>query len=497
MGLLKSPKRFFYRSRGIFDLMGPKLLKHIIEELNSTLMGGVVSKIHQGDERNLILKIFTRGATHSLLISAHHQFPRVHLTEESFYNPPSPLRFCAYLRSRIANARIEGFGQPDHERIVHIHLKKGFDGEAEEFTLVAELTGKSSNIILLEKDGVVLDALKYFPEDSVRPVMPGITLEPLPPHPVEEEELIKEEGVSWNEFADRFYTERIKGEGFTLEKNRLKRAITEAEKKAKRKFDNLEGDRTKAERELEYYRTGEILTSNFHLLKKGMREVEAIDYTATPPANVVIKLDEKLSPKENVEKFFKRARKAKTALALLKERMPEVEEELKYIDSLKYEWEAAKTTEDIEALKDELMDAGYLKTEGEKAGRIKEEAGPSEPIRKMTSSDGFEILCGKSGKGNDLIVRKYAKDEDIWFHAYQVPGSHVLIKAAGKPEKITDKTIEEAAALAAWHSKARTSGKVEVIYTEAKNVKKPRGAKPGMVTVKEFKSILVRPKDMS
>ncbi|CAG0927904.1 partial Rqc2 RqcH, partial [Planctomycetaceae bacterium] len=114
-------------------------------------------------------------------------------------------------------------------------------------------------------------------------------------------------------------------------------------------------------------------------------------------------------------------------------------------------------------------------------------------IRRFTSTEGFEILCGKSGAGNDQLVTRYASGEDIWFHVKGAPGSHALIKVAGKAQALTEVTIAEAAAIAAFYSKSRGSSKVEVIYAEAKNVKKPRGAKPGMVTVKEFKSVIVRP----
>ena len=222
-----------------------------------------------------------------------------------------------------------------------------------------------------------------------------------------------------------------------------------------------------------------------------MREIEADDYTVYPPEKITISLDERLGPKENLEKLFKRAKRAKTAISLLRDRIPGVEKELEYLASLMYEWESIETREDVAELRGELMKEGYIKETAVAAPREEERA---TPVRKYTSTDGFEILCGKSGAGNDLIVKEYAKDEDIWFHAAKIPGSHVLIKTAGRAKELTKKTIEEAAAICAYHSKAREASKVEVIYTEARHVKKPRGAKPGMVTVREYKSIVVRPK---
>lgn len=472
--------------------MDPLLLKEIVSELNDELHGGVVSKIHQSDQRTLILRIFIRGRDLRLLISAHHSFPRVHLTERVYPNPPAPLRFCAFLRSRITNARIEGVHQAGLERIAVVELAKKNGEEIEKMRLVCELTGKSSNMILVDKDDVVLDALKFFPSESQRAVQPGIKLAPLPRAAVlkEEEKIPKAEGEAWNSAADKYFSALVDHEEFMREKAALKKVITENEKKLSRKLANLEGDRKKAEEGLGFYKTGELLTSAFHKMKKGMSEVEAVDYTKDPPETVKVSLDEKLSPQENVAKCFKRARKSKTALGLLEKRVPEVCSELEYIESLKYEWEGAQDAGALSDIKEELIKGAYLKEAGKAAVK---EAGKVESIRRFTSTEGFEILCGKSGLGNDLLVSKYASGEDIWFHVKGAPGSHALIKVAGRKQALTEKTIEEAAAIAAFYSKSKGSSKVEVIYTEARNVKKPKGAKPGMVTVKEYKGVVVRP----
>jgi len=472
--------------------MGPKLLEKITTELNVGLKDGVVSRIHEPDERTIIFKVFSKGRTEVLVISAHPLFSRMHISAREFTNPAAPPRFAAYLRSRITNARIEAFEQAKGERIVRIKLIKKIDGQWSAFVLVAELTGKSSNIILCDAENVVLDALRHFGPGSSREVWPGRTLSLLPTAPpMKEEYAEKKEGETWNEAADRHYSALINEETLALEKNRLRRVIVEAEKKAGRKLKNLKGDESRAGVGLQYERLGEILSSNYGKLKRGMREIEADDYTVYPPEKITISLDEKLGPKENLEKLFKRAKRAKTAISLLRDRIPGVEKELEYLASLMYEWESIETREDVAELRDELMKEGYIKEQVAAAPREEERA---TPIRKYASTDGFEILCGKSGAGNDLIVKEYAKDEDIWFHAAKIPGSHVLIKTAGRSKELTKKTIEEAAAICAYHSKAREAGKVEVIYTEARNVKKPRGAKPGMVTVREYKSIMVRPK---
>lgn len=474
--------------------MGPNFIRNIISELNQRLAGGIVSKVHQPDERNIILKVFAQGKDERLIISADHRFSRIHLNKREFANPHNPLRFCAFLRSRITGARIEGFYQIDNERIVRVLLKKRQDGDFVPFTLIAELLGKSANIILVDKDEAVLDALRYFNEPSPRVVLPGMELKPLQTRPeaIKEDILDKPHDISWNEAADAFYSRLLDEDEATREKNELGRVIKDARKKIIRKIENLEADRKKAESERGFGRFGELLVKNMGRLKRGAKEALCIDYTVIPPAEIKISLDEKLSPIENANKYFKRSKKAKTALELLEKRLPEARDELEYIDNLRFELESALTKEELGWVRDELSSQGYIRESKEPSEKKPEK---TEPVRRFRSTEGFEILCGKSGKGNDLIVKKYAKEEDIWFHAAKAPGSHVLIKTAGRQGQLTQKSIIEAAQIAAWHSKLKNEKKAEVIYTQAKSVHKPKGAKPGSVTVKEYKSVIVEPKE--
>lgn len=479
--------------------MGPMLLKNIVEELNALLSKGVISKVQQSDERNIVLKVFVRGKDLKLLISAHPAMPRMHITEYGFPNPPRPLRFCAFLRSRLTGALIEDIHQDQGQRIVRISLKKRADRKEESFTLIAEFTGKSANIILVDNSGIVGDSLRHFPPESYpRPVMPGIRLEPLPlkQGAWKEEHIEKKEGLSWNKAADLYYCGLLSAEEASGEKGIIRSAIKKACDKAKRLVENLNSDKEKAQRNLGCSKLGELILSNMHSIKKGVKEALLVDYSALPPAKALVELDQRLSPYGNAERYFKKAKKAKTALNMLGSRIAEAEAELEYLDELEYGLEEALTKQDLDELKSELVEGGYMKAlpmEGAKAVKTR----PNEPVRKALSSEGFTLLCGKSAKGNDLIVKKYAKDKDIWLHASGVPGSHVLIKTAGKEQGLTEKTIIEAAGLAAWHSKSRKELKAEVIYTEAKNVFKPKGAHPGMVMVKEYRSIMAAPKDMS
>ncbi len=470
--------------------MHPALLENIVSELNSSLIGGVISKVQQTDEKNILLKIFARAGQERLIISADQSMSRLHLTERKFENPAAPLRFCAFLRSRIEGAVVSGVSRAPGENIVELGLKKG----GAVFTLIAEMTGKSSNIILVDSNGIVLDALRYFsPGSSKRAVEPGTSLTPLPPLalPAGKGEMpAKKDDETWNAATDRHFCRLLDEDALLSRKNALKRTIAAIEKKLGRKLENLNNDRERALANLSCYRLGELLKQNAGGVKRGLSEVIADDFTRVPPEKVRIPLDERLGPRENIDRYFKRAKKAKTALLLLKTRIHQTMEAVERIGALRARWREIRDDGDISDIEHSLKESGHLKKQGHAA--LKKEP-VAEPIRRFISTEGFEILCGRSSVGNDLILRKYATGDDIWLHAHKCPGSHCLIRVAGRKNLLTEKTISEAASICAHFSKSGSATKAEVIYTDARNVKKPKGAKPGAVLVKDFKTILVEP----
>ncbi len=462
------------------------LLKEVVRELDEVLRGGVISRIHQPEQRTITIRVF-RGREYTLLISCHPLFCRIHLTTERFKNPPVPPRFCALLRSRIQNQRILRIDTLEGERIVHIRFK--------DYILVAELTGKSSNLILVDTGWTVVDALRHFPPgDSKRVVFPGTKLTPLPrPENIEEKPIALEKGPgeSWNDAMDRYYTELTEKERFQKERTLLGRALRDARKRAERRIKNILADRERAERELDYGRLGELLLSNFHLLKRGMSEIELDDIYKTPPQKIRIELDPSLSPQQNAERYFKRSRKAKKTLETVAQRLPVAEEELRYIEELTYELENIQTTGELDELRDVLIKEGYLKPPLQPALECTRRRKGPPSVGRLSTEDGFTILYGKNSRANDLILRELTADEDLWFHAKGVPGSHVVRKLAGR--RPTEEAIKYTAGVAAFLSKSRGAKKVEVIFTEARNVKKPKGARPGLVTVREYRTIVTEP----
>ncbi len=231
---------------------------------------------------------------------------------------------------------------------------------------------------------------------------------------------------------------------------------------------------------------GELLTANIHLIHPGDKSVEVINYYDGNP--VTIPLNEKFTPAKNAQQYFKRYGKSKTALKEKQIQLEETDTEINYLESVLTYLNQTEDIEEIDVLRNELEDTGYIRKRKVKA---KEKRYKPHPYH-YQSSDGFEILVGRNNKENDILTLKTATKNDLWLHTKDIPGSHVIVQSEGK--EITDTAILEAAAIAAYHSKGRDSENVPVDYVQAKYVKKPAGAKPGMVIFTNNKTVWINPK---
>lgn len=231
---------------------------------------------------------------------------------------------------------------------------------------------------------------------------------------------------------------------------------------------------------------GELLTANIHLIHPGDKSVEVINYYNGEP--ITIPLNEKFTPAKNAQQYFKRYGKSKTALKEKQIQLEETDTEINYLESVLTYLNHTENIEEIDVLRSELEETGYIRKRKVKA---KEKRYKPHPYH-YQSSDGFEILVGRNNKENDILTLKTATKNDLWLHTKDIPGSHVIVQSEGK--EITDTAILEAAAIAAYHSKGRDSENVPVDYVQAKYVKKPAGAKPGMVIFTNNKTVWINPK---
>jgi len=295
---------------------------------------------------------------------------------------------------------------------------------------------------------------------------------------------------SLNQAADSYYFDVVLRRQMAEQKQSLAKRLRQLLSRLQRRRENLLLDRERLEKDLELKACGDILTANYPKLKKGMKEVEALDFRQDPPAPVLIPLDESLDPSGNVQRYFTKYKKAKRGLEFASHRIDQTEQEVAYLESVLFQTEEAEDAEELEAIRSE-MEGEKIITVPKRTKSRKEKKEMSLPVRRFRASEGLEIFCGKHNRGNDYLLRHLARDQDLWFHAQGVPGSHVLLKL-GKREP-RHESILEAASVAAYYSRGRDSARLPVDYTEVKNLRRPKGAKPGMVIYFHQKTAVVKP----
>lgn len=287
---------------------------------------------------------------------------------------------------------------------------------------------------------------------------------------------------------DMFYSEKDRAQRLSQKKSDLVKAVSNNMDRCRKKLAiQQETLRDVAGREnLRLY--GELLTANIYRIPKNAGSVRLENFYCENNEEIEIPLDKNLLPQENAQKYFKQYQKAKSTFQYTSGQVEESLKELQYFEGVHHLLESCATMQEVEEIRQELADQGYVSAGRRRKSRGREK--PSSPLQ-YRSSDGFDILVGKNNRQNDLLTLKMSSSDDIWLHTKNIPGSHVIIKA--HHGQIPDSTLLEAASIAAYHSKAGRSSSVPVDYTAVKNVKKPPAAKPGMVIYDNFKTITVTP----
>lgn len=302
-----------------------------------------------------------------------------------------------------------------------------------------------------------------------------------------------DEPLTMNQVCDIFYSTKWQILHLESFRSNYQRRIKELLDKANKKRFFQEGDLANALKNEKYRVWGELLTSYAHTVTKGETEVTLNDFYTDMPEK--IDLDVRYTPIQNAQRYFKIYNKSRRAILKLETLLQQNALEIEYLESVSLALSQAESMLELEEIVEELVKEGYLKSKTVKTA-LKEKSTP----RRYISSDGLEILVGRNNHQNDLLTLKQSDRNDLWLHTKNIPGSHVIVRLNNKINSINDvpdKTIEEAAALAAYFSKARLSNKVPVDYTFRLNVKKPGGAKPGMVIYDNYWTIMADPQDQS
>ncbi|MCH6268929.1 Rqc2 family fibronectin-binding protein [Neobacillus citreus] len=291
---------------------------------------------------------------------------------------------------------------------------------------------------------------------------------------------------SLSETLERYYFGKAERDRVKQQGNDIEKLITNEKEKNEKKIDKLEATLKEAEKADEYQRYGELLTANLYAAKKGMKEIEVLDYYDENGGTIVIPLDPRKSPSDNAQKYFSKYQKAKNAVSIVIEQIEKARVEAAYFDSLLQQVQSA-SPRDLQEIRDELVEGGYIRDRKKRNGKKVQNAKPV--LDFYQSSDGTEIIVGKNNKQNDYLTNKLAARDEIWLHTKDIPGSHVVIRS----KEPSDGTIHEAAMLAAYFSKAKNSSSVPVDFTKVRHVKKPSGAKPGFVIYDHQQTVYVTP----
>ena len=475
--------------------MNEPTLEQIRAELAAELVGQKFGKIFPLARLQFAID-FRLPDAKFLFLSLEPNAPRIYFIkrrlrdlEKSAINSTS---FVMFLRKRLAHSVVESIEKFPLERILRFSLLAETElGESENYSLIAQLTGRSANLFLLDSRDFVLDALRD-------PFGEGQEIGTKYAPPFREEEKRRSEKAeifpagnfnSLSESLDVFYLEKEAEKSFQdkarAAESKLKQEIAKREKLVKKLNADLEnhGDAEK------WKKSGDLILANLADAVWIDGKLLVVDYFDENTPTVEIEADENDSLTETAEKFFKRYTKARNAKVEIEKRLTVSETE---IEVLKDKYERLKSA--IEA-KDEDILAEYVEIKAEKSPtKLREkQADNFKGARRFTSSEGYEILVGKASKDNDFLTFRIAKSLDLWLHAADYPGSHVVVRNPSRQE-IPPKTLIEAAQLAAFYSNAREQPKVAVHYTQKKFINKPKGAALGLVSLSSFKTILVEPK---
>lgn len=471
--------------------MDLRLFTSILPEIDAVIRGRRFGRVFQLSKFEYVIDLRIADSRY-LFVSIEPADPRVYLIErrlrdlERSAGNPSP--FALQLKKHLSNFVSEGIEQADGERVATFRFS-GIDeiGGSRGLALVIQLTGRSSNLFISDENGVILERAR---ETIGEGQQQGDVYSP-PPRPEQRREadttkIRQHTSESLSDILDREYTELAKQRRFTDRANALRQRLDREVAKREKLLRNLTADIAEHGDPDRWKRYGDILLANTGTARRTADGFEVTDYFNDAVPTIMIPADENESVTEAAEKYFKRYTKARNAGGEIERRIAAVETEI-----AGYKEERSRLEEAI-AERDESYFAPPAAAD-RKSGRSKAKQPDSNGYaRKFISSDGFEILVGKKAKDNDHLTFRIARSLDTWMHAADYPGSHVVIRNQNKKE-IPQRTLLEAAQLAAFYSQGKKQPKAAVHYTLKKFVNKPKGSAPGLVSLSSFKTLLVEP----
>lgn len=478
--------------------MNSATLESITKELSTELVGRRFGKVFQLGRSEFAADLRIPDSRY-LYIDLRPAEPAIFLINrrlrdmERSSGNPSP--FALALKKHLSGAEVVSVNKPPGERVLEIHLTATDDfGETSPKLLIVQLTGKSANLFLTNEARVILDRARDTLGDGQQLgsiYSPPVRAElPAPERTTPSDAAVAAAPESPSEALDSFFAERAEKQKFdSLAASALAKITAEIRKREKL-VRNLKSDLTAHGNAEEWKNIGDLLLANASTAVRDGGKVRVTDFYKDDLPEITIEVDENDSITEAAEKYYRRYTKARNAAAEIASRLEQVEAEVGQWQQRRIEVEQAIADGDASFL--ESLTGGGEGKRREPAGKRAKPAETNSAVRSFFSSDGFEILVGKKAKDNDTLTFKIAKSLDTWLHAADYPGSHVVIRNPNRKE-IPQRTLLEAAQLAAFYSQGKAQTKAAVHHTQKKFVNKPKGAAPGLVSLAKFKTLLVEP----
>ena len=470
-----------------------------MQELSEVISGARVERVYQGAGSELYVVLRKNRKDHVLLLSPDPALPRLHLVSTKPAAAKAAAGFVQYLRKHVAGSTIVGITLVNQDRVLEVI----FRARDATMRLIFELFGPAANLLLTDDAYTIRSVHRPRPLTGnekrillpgtiyVPPARPQKTTEGRQPRPrsADRSSRQKVSTLSANREAESYYSRLREQKRRTDIRAQLTSVIKKALGKAERRIDALDRDRATAEKAASYRQSGELILANLKSIQQGMKSIELSGYDGQA---ITIVLDPRSAPTINAERYFKKYKKAKAGIDIIMRRLADSRAEAALLQELRSSLAPGDETVSLEVIHDQLAAKGYIKKSTRARARGSSRA--SHPAFRTFVASGWEILVGKSAASNDYITMKIARPDDLWLHAESMPGSHVVVR---NPEHrdIPRGILTKAASLAAYYSKGRGSGKVAVAYTRARFVKKPKGAKPGTVTLAERKTVMAVPEE--
>jgi predicted ribosome quality control (RQC) complex YloA/Tae2 family protein len=484
--------------------MNDQTIKEVVEDLSSSLIGRTWGKVFQLSRTSIAVD-FRAGSGQYLLVSVEPNASRLHFIKRTVRElekasiTPSPSVLS--LRKRLGSARLTSISKDEGDRVVRF----GFEsedavGNIERTTLIAQLTGRTANLFILDSDGRILERFRSASGEGQQIgelYLTPVASQPTPATAAHKTPVERGQYKSISEALDAYHLERERKQAFdrraTAAMAKLKQEIAKREKLARNLAQDLE---THGDAE-EHKKFGDLLLANIATADRVGSIVRLTDFYADGAPTIAIEVDEGRSLQQEAARRFALYGKARRASREVAERIEKNVRELAELEAKRTRLVDIVARRDDSAL-EEFIGPPDAKSRGaeRKGARREPKVEKISGVRRYLSTDGYEVLVGRGPRENDHLTFRIARSNDTWLHTADYPGSHVVIRNHLRDRDVPHRTLIEAAQLAAQFSQARKDAKVAVNYTERKYVSKIKGGAPGLVRLSSFRTLMVEPREV-